>query len=277
MAIVYRPQAWGRDLAWGARRPSGLAALCIGAMRAGIARGPLRKPCRFLLRRIGPFFDVDLEGLKWRLWVGDNLTEQRLLERGLHKNRAGISLITGVLGAGDVFVDIGANCGLFSLFAANAVGDTGRVLAVEPEPEMMRRLRFNAAANGFDQISFAEMAIGDEEGSAALHVKEGQYGLSSLHSDVGGAAVSVPVRPLLSMVQSAGLTRIDALKIDIEGFEDRALVPFIKTAPRALWPKRIFMETTHAPRWDVDLLAELEKAGYAPTWRSDRDVLLTLT
>lgn len=268
-----------RDLTWGASRPSGLAAFVIGGMRRGVIRGPLRAPGRAALRAIAPFYDVEIEGLKWRLWVGDNLTEQRLLERGLHKNKAGLSLITDGLGAGDVFVDIGANCGLFSVFAANAVGASGRVLAVEPQPEMARRLRFNAAANGFDQITLSETAIGEDEGEASLNVKDGQFGLSSLHSDMAGAgasAVSVPVRPLLAIVQDAGLPRIDALKIDIEGFEDRALSPFLATAPRTLLPKRIFMETTHAARWGTDLLAELKRAGYAITWQSDRDVLLAL-
>lgn len=265
-----------RDLAWGTRRPNTVAAFCIGAMRRGIARGPLRKPCRAVLRQVSPYFDVELEGLKWRLWVGDNLTEQRLLERGLHKNRAGLALITDGLGSGDVFVDIGGNCGLFSLFAAKAVGASGRVLAIEPQPEMMRRLRFNAEANGLHQIVFAELAVGGEAGSAALHVKDGQYGLSSLHSAVEGASVTVPVAPLETILRSHELTRVDALKIDIEGFEDRALLPFVKTAPRSLWPKRIFMETTHAKRWETDLVGALEQAGYTTAWRSDRDILLTL-
>lgn len=267
-----------RDLAWGTSCPTGLAAFVLGGMRRGIIRGPLRAPGRSALRAIAPFFDVEIEGLKWRLWVGDNLTEQRLLERGLHKNKAGLALIMDGLKAGGAFVDIGANCGLFSLFSAKAVGPQGRVLAVEPQPEMARRLRFNARANGFDQIALVEAAIGAEDGSATLHVKDGQYGLSSLHTDVGGngASVTVPVRPLLAIVQEVGLSRIDALKIDIEGFEDRALVPFIETAPRGLWPQRIFMETTHTSRWDVDLLAALTQAGYATTWQSDRDVLLML-
>lgn len=277
MAVIYDPEVRARDLAWGSRRPNVLARFCIRAMRRGVARGPLRKPFRRILRGISPYFDIEVGGLKWRCWVGDNLTEQRLLERGLHKNRAGISLIAGALGAGGVFVDVGANCGLYSLFAAEAVGASGRVLAVEAEPEMMRRLRFNAEANGFGQITFAEMAVGSEAGSATLHVREGQYGLSSLHSAVGGASVSVSVVPLASIVESAGLERIDALKIDIEGFEDRALVPFIKTAPRALWPKRILMETTHASRWTVDCLGALAEVGYVQAWRSDRDVLLALT
>lgn len=277
MAVICDPEVRARDLAWGSRRPNALARFCIGAMRKGFARGPLRRPFRRVLRWISPYFDIEVGGLKWRCWVGDNLTEQRLLERGLHKNLAGLSLISGGLGAGDVFVDIGANCGLYSLFAARAVGASGRVLAIEPEPGMMERLRFNAEANGLVHITFVEVAVGREAGSATLHVREGQYGLSSLHPAVGGASVSVPVAPLASLVESAGLARIDALKIDIEGYEDRALLPFIEAAPRALWPRRILMETTHASRWEVDCLAALTAAGYAQAWRSGRDVLLELS
>ncbi len=44
------------------------------------------------------------------------------------------------------------------------------------------------------------------------------------------------------MVVAAGFERIDAMKMDIEGFEDRVLPPFFETAPRSLWPRLLILE-----------------------------------
>jgi hypothetical protein len=68
----------------------------------------------------------------------------------------------------------------------------------------------------------------------------------------------------------------DSVKIDIEGFEERALLPFIATPPRTLWPKRIYMETDWAARWERDCIAGLLAAGYVEAWRSRGDVLLAM-
>jgi hypothetical protein len=46
------------------------------------------------------------------------------------------------------------------------------------------------------------------------------------------------MEPLAHIIAAAGVNRIDTMKIDIEGFEDRALMPFIATAPRSLWPRQ---------------------------------------
>ena len=52
----------------------------------------------------------------------------------------------------------------------------------------------------------------------------------------------IPVRTLEALLAEAGITRIDGLKIDIEGHEDKALAPFLDTAPRSMLPRRIVIE-----------------------------------
>src|SRR5581483_6436540 len=82
---------------------------------------------------------------------------------------------------GDVFVDIGANAGLFSMLAAKLVGPSGRVIAFEPHPgaraEMMRLLDRNAVADRVDVVS---AALSDRDGhTASLHITS-RSGLSTL-------------------------------------------------------------------------------------------------
>ena len=103
---------------WGYYRPTLPAALCITALRQRIARGAMKGPVRKLLARISSEYDVKVDGLKLRCRVNDNYTEQMALERNGHTNRIAIDVITKDLKPGDVFVDIGANCGLLGLCRA---------------------------------------------------------------------------------------------------------------------------------------------------------------
>lgn len=261
------------ERAWGTFAPKGVSALCIGAVRSGLVHGAMRRPFRHILQSRSPVYDVEVDGIKLRCWVGENFTEQMLVERGLHKDAPGIERIKSVLAPGDVFVDIGANCGLFTLFAARAVGPEGRVLAIEPSPKMVRRIRFNVSANGANNVTIAQTAVGADNGNATLY--GGNHpGLASLCATVGGSGTEVPVAPLLSLVERANLDRIDVLKIDIEGYEDRALVPFFRSAGRSLWPRLILIEKDHAARWETDCLAALRDAGYREIWTNGSDLLM---
>ncbi len=214
--------------------------------------------------------------MKMRCASRDNPTEWGLVFMGARQDHVGRDVIIARLRENDVFVDVGANCGAYSLFAARNVGPNGRVIAIEPMPEMLKRLRYNIAVNGFRNIEVVPTAVGPEAGTATLFVDEARRGLSSMEKLEGTTPLQVPVATLLSVVNRSGIDRIDALKIDIEGFEDRALLPFIGAAPRALWPKRIYMETDWAARWERDCIAGLIAAGYGEAWRSRGDILLRL-
>ena len=85
--------------------------------------------------------------------------------------------------------------------------------------------------------------------------------------------VEVRCRPLNAVVRDAGLTGIDALKIDVEGAEDKVLVPFFRDAPAALWPGLIVIEDSSA-EWASDLFALLVSKGYQVSSRSRQNVML---
>jgi FkbM family methyltransferase len=271
------PQTETDSPPWGAFRPRAAAALCIGIVRQGIVRGALRKPVYRLLARLGPWYDIETSGgLKLRCRIGDNVADRRMLQgaRGL----ADIARITRDLAPGDTFVDLGANIGVFTVHAAKAVGPQGCVLAIEPSPAVLERLRFNVAANGFRNVRIAAVAIGDKRGQATLHAVANAHGSASLHETPGSDThLTVPVEPLAALLSTHGIARVDAMKVDIEGYEDRALIPFFAEAPRSLWPRRIFMETLgRGRRWQRDCVAHLLGLGYAMEWQSKKDALLAL-
>ncbi|MBC7833339.1 MAG: FkbM family methyltransferase, partial [Hyphomicrobium sp.] len=120
-------------------------------------------------------------------------------------------------------------------------------------------------------------AVGDKVGELVLYVGEEQYGHSSALPIDGHKPTTVPVQPLLAVCQIAGLSKIDVLKIDIEGYEDKALLPFIAKAPRSLWPRYIFIEVVRDGVWETDCIAALRRAGYETAWQSNSDLFLRLS
>jgi FkbM family methyltransferase len=126
---------------------------------------------------------------------------------------------------GMVFVDVGANDGYYSLFAARRVGASGRVIAVEPSSRERANLERNLARNGLDNVIVVSAALGAEPGVADLRLAQGKHsGHNTLgkfaHDDVQAASLErVKVQTLDSVVAELGLDRIDFVKIDVEGAE----------------------------------------------------------
>jgi FkbM family methyltransferase len=186
--------------------------------------------------------------------------------------------IAGVAGRPFVFVDIGANVGLFSLFVA-ATAPTARILAIEPEPGNFARLAFNIAANPGLPITPLALALGETEGTAIIMLNARDRGGTRMVAAGTGAGgnraggVEVKCRPLASVVTDAGLAGIDALKIDVEGAEDKVLVPFFRDAPAALWPGLIVIEDSSA-EWSSDLFGLLASKGYRVSSRTKQNVML---
>lgn len=261
------------DAPWGARSPSYLTSLSLKLAGAPGLRRLMKRRVRAHFARQPTPVDIAVEGIKIRCHLGDNSGEFALAE-GRPENSEKIALITEALRPGSIFVDVGANFGLFTLFAARAVGPAGTVLAVEPSPLMADRARFNAATNGFDQVTVVEAALGDHEDVITLHVQERQRGRSSVIAAAGGTPTPVRMTTLATITKD--LPHIDALKIDVEGYEDRVLLPFFDTAPVHMWPKRVLIEHSHSRDWERDVIATMQGAGYAAIWRGPHDLLLGL-
>jgi FkbM family methyltransferase len=221
--------------------------------------------------------DVERWRLRMRLHPRDNGCEKNLLftpQMYEPPEREELAReIAGVAGRAFVFVDIGANVGLFSLFVA-ATARAARILAIEPEPGNFARLAFNIAANPGLPITPLALALGETEGTAVIMLNaRDRGGTRMVTGGTRAGGVEVTCRPLVAVVRDAGLTGIDALKIDVEGAEDKVLVPFFRDAPAALWPGLIVIEDSSA-EWSSDLFALLASKGYQVSSRSRQNVML---
>ena len=244
-----------------------------------------------LLRRLvttrlaGGALDVERWGLRLRLHPLDNGCEKGLLfTPQMFEPEERTELATEISRAGSkrpfVFIDIGANVGLFSLFVAARAGQHARILAFEPEPGNFARLSFNVAANPGLPVKPLNLALADEAGELAIELDRRDRGGTRAHrldaTQSGADVVRVPCRPLLAVLREEGIERIDAIKIDVEGMEDVVLLPFFRDAPQSLWPNLIVIEDAHE-LWSADLFAALAANGYTVSSRSKLNVMLRRT
>ena len=85
----------------------------------------------------------------------------------------------------------------------------------------------------------------------------------------------IQAQTLLQLLQSERIDRLDAIKIDVEGCEDRILVPFFRSARRLLWPRLLIIEDA-GDAWSMDLFSFLVTTGYTIAARSKQNVMLHL-
>ncbi|MGB7937297.1 MAG: FkbM family methyltransferase, partial [Pseudolabrys sp.] len=86
-------------------------------------------------------------------------------------------------------------------------------------------------------------------------------------------AQRIQAQTLLQLLQSERIDRLDAIKIDVEGCEDRILVPL--SARRLLWPRLLIIEDA-GDAWSMDLFSFLVTTGYTIAARSEQNVMLHL-
>lgn len=124
---------------------------------------------------------------------------------------------------GDVFVDVGANVGYLSAFAAGIVGKRGQVHCFEPVPAYFDRLQRLVELNPEHSITPNCEAAGEEPGSCTIYVtREPGQNTMVLAYKSGPEVIStlkVPVVRLDSYLAERNISRISLVKIDAEGFE----------------------------------------------------------
>ncbi|MEO1265365.1 MAG: FkbM family methyltransferase [Pseudomonadota bacterium] len=167
-----------------------------------------------------------------------------------------------------VFMDVGANVGLYSIdlaLAARRLGQDTRLIAVEPDPQNAARLLENVSFNDVD-IELHRVAIGEFAGRGVMtggETNRGQVHFQPQNGAEAGAAQdayeTTEMISLAELANRAAVARVDALKVDIEGYDLPVLRGFFNEAPSELLPAIIIAELSDQR---VETLALMEQAGY---------------
>jgi FkbM family methyltransferase len=261
---------------FGAFAPTSAQAAIISlAQRSRLKRGAFRPMLSRLvnLLRAGPV-DVQYQGASFRFYHQASATERGALFKPDYKIEE-LEFLRAHTPVGGVFVDVGANVGTYAMVLARHVGDRGKVIAVEPHPVTHARLAFNRGASGYGQIILVAAAAGPSDGELMIETDGDNLGASHIVSDESASnAIAVPSLRLQRILDDAAVDRVDALKIDVEGFEDRVLTGFFQQAPPSLWPGAVVIEHLSRNEWQHDCIADMRARGYAEAGKTRSNTLL---
>src|SRR5260370_3666073 len=135
-----------------------------------------------------------------------------------------LAYLEKVLSPGKVFIDVGANFGVYTLVASKLVGTSGRVIAFEPTAQSFAILRQNIALNHFANVRAFQFALAQRRGKAWLYHGWDPVG-NSLGKDplCGNEGEEVQTEALDKLLEEKGIDRVHAIKIDVDGAEELVL------------------------------------------------------
>ncbi len=261
---------------FGAFAPNAAQAAVIAlAQRSRLKRGAFRPMLSRLVNlfRAGPV-DVHYQGASFRFYHQASATERGALFNPDY-NIEELDFLRAQTPEGGVFVDVGANVGTYAMVLARHVGPAGKVIAIEPHPVTHARLAFNNAASGYRQTRLVAAAAGPADGELMIETDGDNLGASHIVSgNAAGKAIKVASLRLERILGEAAVSHVDALKIDVEGFEDRVLTGFFKEAPPSLWPRAVVIEHLSKDEWQHDCTADMRSRGFVETGRTRSNTLL---
>jgi len=181
--------------------------------------------------------------------------------------RYGSELFRSEIKTGMTVIDIGANLGHYAAIASRLTGEQGLVVAFEPEPNFFKLLSKNISRNDMKNVACFELAIAEKNGLVNLHISNENKGNNSIiYSGESETFVQVKTTTLDDFLVSQKITKVDIIKMDIEGAEILALegmkntlikhqpLLFLEFSPYSI------LKTNRNP---IDFLSTLHEIGYS--------------
>jgi FkbM family methyltransferase len=172
---------------------------------------------------------------------------------------------------GMVCFDIGSNIGVVTLMMGRKTGTTGSVFAVEPDANTFKKMHHNVQLNGMNWVTPLNIGMGSSQQRVQLYqFQEGNDGANRILTEeeaVGHAKRGeIVIETLDSHVSAFGLSRLDVVKIDVEGYEHEVIRGGMETIRRfkpLLIIELIDKNLRQNNSSSAALIADLEKMGYA--------------
>ena len=169
---------------------------------------------------------------------------------------------------GDVFVDVGANIGYYTLLGARLVGPKGKVVAIEASPRTFGALNANIDRNEVVNVRAVNVAASNRRGSVQVFAgSPDNIGGTSIMPRHGAAEATVEAFPLADILTHTELASAAVIKIDVEGAEGDVLRGLLDSSQFLGNDTEIIVEIT--PDWLSEsgdsaesLLEEFRQRGY---------------
>ena len=225
--------------------------------------------------------DLEFDQVRLRCQLIDNVSERGYVFMPWRWDAIERAVMLKALPKEGVFVDIGANVGIYSAIAATRLNRLGCVVSIEPNPVAYERLKFNLLATceakkEKPRLEILQQGISDQAGEFELFLDADNLGASSLLGrNAEQRSIQIPCTPLLEVIDAQKLSRVDVIKCDIEGAEDRALIPFLIDAPHHLLP-HCFIFENNQDQWQDELLETLLQRDYMQTHQTRLNYIFQL-
>ena len=178
-----------------------------------------------------------------------------------------------------VFIDIGSNMGFYTQFIAAIIEKKRqiKIISIDALPINNFRLKENLKLlkskipNIFSLVKIKNCAVGDQNTKLNLDFS---HGLANAFITKNKKDISVKSRKLINIVNEEKLKYITNLKIDIEGYEDKVLISFLRSCKKKLIPRNIILEHSEKKIWKNNLLKFLFKFGYQEISKNKSNIIL---
>ncbi len=208
-----------------------------------------------------------------------NLDINEFTQCGYYFHEPNNDLIKLIKLGGDVFIDVGANVGFFSMAASSVFNS---VLSFEPTPNTLSRLRENIKYNEIKNIDIFDCALSEKQGVLKLHVNPLNSGGNSLNNfssrmiedsgrnDWESCDVDVKTLDTILLNKDSVISSLDLLKIDVEGHEVSALKGAINTLSK--YKPLIYAEVSRS-RDNMDRILQVIPKCYSPFYMQQFEII----
>jgi len=211
---------------------------------------------------------VVVNGSKMFLVPNDKGISPELLVFKIHEPLH-TKLIKKEIKQGMTCLDVGSNIGYYASLESNLVGENGKVLCIEPSPTNFQYLKKNLKLNESSNTETYNFACGDKDGSIKFLVSGSSNWSRVLDNelipvdDKTEKIIDVPIKKIDSFLNDFPETKIDLIRMDIEGYELHAFKGMTKTIERF---KPLLIIEVHKMFLGIsntkELLYDLKKNGY---------------
>lgn len=166
---------------------------------------------------------VEVNGYKLLLMPNDKGISTELLMFKTHEPLT-TQLLLRELKKGMVCIDIGSNIGYYVLLESRVVGDSGKVIAIEPSPKNFNYLRINLVQQKAFNVEPKNFAIGDSNGEIEFLISDrSNYCRVATHGqmefDTIEKIIKIQAKRLDSFLEENPLEKLDFIRMDVEGYE----------------------------------------------------------
>jgi FkbM family methyltransferase len=250
--------------------------------KVGFSRGRLKKINSKILNYYSKknnikSFQYNYHGNKFNLFPFENATDNKIIISSRKHESHELKFLEYLNKTNDsVFLDIGANMGYYSIMSSDFGFD--KIYAIEPLTNMHKRIQKHIEINNLNNLVFLiPYALGDKIKNITLFEEPSNYGGSSLmKSPKRTVTTNVKMITLDKFIKDNSIKHIDAIKIDVEGYEDKVLMPFFLNSSTTIWPKLVIIEHSQRLEWVDDVIQWMLNNDYALVFKSKGNSIFKL-